>query len=76
MLGGLLFLLIVSVCRTVDGRCGDAFNGKMKVFSAPVDICVEKIANAIARWTEGGKDEEDGLVFPVREEERDWDVEI
>lgn len=75
-LGGLFFLLVVSVCRAVDGHCGEAFGRKAKVFSAPVDICVGKIVNAVARWTEDGEGREEGLVFPVREGERDGDVEI
>ena len=75
-LGGLIFLLVVSVCRAVGGRCGEAFGHKVKVFSAPVDNCVGKIANAVARWTEDDVDGERGLVFPVRDWERDGDVEI
>jgi hypothetical protein len=76
LFGGLLFLLVVIVCRAVGGRCGEAFNRKVKVLSAPVDICVGKIANAVARWTKDSEGAEEGLVFPVREGERDGDVEI
>jgi len=75
-LGGLFFLLVVSICRAIGARCGDTFDRKAKVFSAPVDICVGKIANAIARWTEDGEDREKGLVFPVKEGERDGCLEI
>ena len=69
-------MLVVSVCRAVGGRCGEAFGSKVKVFSTPVDNCVEKIANAVARWTEDDVEGERGLVFPVRDWERDGDVEI
>jgi len=69
-------LLVVSVCYVVGGRCGGVFNRKAKVFGDPMNICVEKIANAVVRWTEDGEGCEEGLVFLVRKEERNWDVEI
>jgi hypothetical protein len=73
---GLFFLLVVAICRAVGERCGEAFNRKAKVFTAPVDICVGKIANAVARRTKDCEDGEEGLVFSVREWERDGDMQI
>jgi len=51
LLGILLFLLIASVCRAVGEHCSDASNRRTNVFSALAEVCVEKIANAVASWT-------------------------
>lgn len=76
VLGGLLFLMVVSVCRAVGERCGGRFGHKVQAFSAPLDNRIVKFANALARWTEDGGRGEKGLVFPARDIEREWDVDI